>query len=177
MTRGHIELKKCPPGGFNPGGRTSKEQNMEDALLIISACFCGSRWIRGASSFTGHNPRWETIAIMLHRDQIHGHPKCRASEAERSFMILRVAADIRPESMVRLILSELHQQQISRVRITECWPNQLLSGQELDLATITVVLQTDQARQAAVHFHLSNQYLAYFMAGRALWHRSTEALR
>ena len=50
MTRGHIELKKCPPGGFYPGGRTTKAQNMEDTIRIFSACFCGSRWIRGARS-------------------------------------------------------------------------------------------------------------------------------
>ena len=160
MTRGHIEQEKCPLGGFYSGGRTSQKQNMEDALLILSACFCGSRWIQGAS-FTGHNPRYETATIMLHRDRVHGHHKCKASEAERSFIFLHVAADICPESMVRLIVSELHQQQISCVRITECWPNRPLIGQELDPATITVVLQTDQARQAAVHFRQNNEYLAY----------------
>ena len=90
MTRGHIELKKGPPGGFYPGGRTTKAQNMQDALLIVSACFCGSRWLRG-HTFTGHSPRWETIAILLHRDQIHGRHKCRSSEEERSFMRLRRA--------------------------------------------------------------------------------------
>ena len=54
MIRGHIELKKCMPGGFYPGGRTIKAQFLEDALLILSACFCGSRWICGAT-FTGPN--------------------------------------------------------------------------------------------------------------------------
>ena len=79
-------------------------QLLEDALLIFSAWFCGSRWINGPT-FTGYNNRFETTPIMLHRDQIHGSHKCRAFEGERPFMPLHAAADICPESMVRLIVT------------------------------------------------------------------------
>ena len=76
-------------------------------------------------------------------------------------MLLHVAADIGPESMVRLIVSELHERQISCVRITENWPVRPLMCQELSLATIVVVLQTDQASEAATHFHKTDQFQAY----------------
>ena len=155
------QLKKCPPRGFYPSGRAKKEQLLEDALLILSACYCGSRWIN-TPSYKGYNNRFETTTILLHRDQIHGDHKCKASEGERSFMLLHVAADIGPESMVRLIVSELHERQISCVRITEHWPVRPLIGQELSLATIVVVLWTDQASEAATHFYKNDKYQAFF---------------
>ena len=133
---------------------------MEDALLILSACYCGSRWIH-TPNYKGYNNRFESTAILLHRDQIHDDHKCRASEGERSFMLLHVAADISLESMVRLIVSELHERQISCVRITEYWPVRPLIGKELSLATIVVVLQTDQAREAATHLHKNDKCQAY----------------
>ena len=160
----------CPPGGFYVCARHSRE----DALLILSVCFCGPRWIRDPT-FDGHNLKFEITAIMFQRNQIHSSEKCRKSEEERAFVLLRVAADICSESMIRLIVSEFHQLQISCVRITESWPNRLLKGQKLDSATITVVLQTDQARQAAIHFHQTTNTFGIRVAGRASWLRNTRA--
>ena len=153
----------CPPGGFYVCARHSRE----DALLILSVCFCGPRWIRHPT-FDGHNLKFKITAIMLPRNQIHSSEKCRKSEEERAFVLLRIAADICSESMIRLIVSEFHQLQISCVRITESWPNRLLKGQKLDSATITVVLQTDQARQAAIHFHKNNKYVWYSCGWKGL---------
>ena len=124
------------------------------SMLLWLAVDCGP-------TFTGHNNRYESTTMLLHRDQIHGSHKCRASEGERSFMLLHVAADICRESMVPLIVSEYNFLQISRVRITEYWLVRALSGQEFSLATAMVVLQTDQASQAATHFHQNDQHHAY----------------
>ena len=74
-------------------------------------------------------------------------------------MFLHFAADIFPESMVRLIVSELHERQISCVRITEYWLGRPQDGQELSPATIVVVLQTDQASEAVTHFHKNDSGL------------------
>ena len=76
-------------------------------------------------------------------------------------MFLHVAADIGPESIARLIISELHELQISCVRLTEYWPDRPEMGQELSPATIVVVLQTDHAREAATHFHKHDTFQAY----------------
>ena len=43
--RGSREIKKCPPSGFYSSSRASGAENLEDALLILSACFCGTRYI------------------------------------------------------------------------------------------------------------------------------------
>ena len=94
-------------------------------------------------------------------DQIHGSHKCSAFAGERVFMPLHVAADICPESMVRLIVTELHERQTRCVRITEYWPVRPLNGQELSPATIVVVLQTDQASEVATHFHKNDKFQAY----------------
>ena len=61
------------------------------------------------------------------------------TSAER-LRVRALLADIGPESMVRLIVSEIHERQISCVRITEYWPVRPLIGQELSPATIVVVL-------------------------------------
>ena len=142
------------------GPRPALRQSWENALLLFSVVFAGSRWIKGAM-FEGFNPKPETTAIMCRRDQIHGKDECRKVEEERSFVLQRVAADIRPESIIRLILSEFHQLQSSCVRITILWPERAIWRQPLDAATVTVVLQTDQAPQAAVHFHFNNQVNCY----------------
>ena len=78
-TRGEVQMKKGPPGGFYNGAATSMRQRWENALLVISALFAGSLWIKGAR-FEGFNPKPETTAIMCHRDQIHGRDKCRKVE-------------------------------------------------------------------------------------------------
>ena len=60
-----------------------------------------------------------------------------------------------------MIFSELHQLQISCVRVTIGWPDRQIGRQPLDAATVTVVFQTDQAPQAATHFHFNNQFNCY----------------
>ena len=104
------------------------------------------------------NNRFESTTILLHRGQIDGDHKCRASEGEGSFMFLHVAADIGPESMVRLIVLGFHEREISCVRITGHWPVRPLIGQELSFATLVVVLRTDQASEAATHFHKNDKF-------------------
>ena len=116
----------CPPRGFYVCARHSRE----DALLILSVCFCGPRWIRDPT-FDGHNLKFEITAIMLQRNQNHSSEKCRKWEEERSFVVQRVAADICLESMIRLIVYDFHQLQINCVRITESWPNISLKGRSL----------------------------------------------
>ena len=104
----------------------------EDSFLNLSVCFCCLRWIRDLT-FDGHNLKFEITAIMLQRNQIHSSEKCRKWEEERAFVVLRVAADICLESMIRLIVSDFHQLQINCVRITESWPNRSLKGRSLIL--------------------------------------------
>ena len=120
-------------------------------------------------------PQTEQTAIK--RDQIRGDHKCKAFEGERSFMLLHVAADIGPESMVRLIVSELHERQIRYVRITEHWLVRRLMSQELNPATIVVVLKTDQASEAATHFHKHVKFQPYLFdlkGSERLEYRSTK---
>ena len=99
MTCGDVESKKCCPGGFYDGAQTSMRHSCEDALLILSAAYCGSRDLK-RSKFAGYNPKPEIAAIMFHRDPIHGTEKCIAREEERTFVFLQVSADIRPETLI-----------------------------------------------------------------------------
>ena len=107
MTRGDVESKKCIAGGFYNGVQDSMRHSLEDALLILSAVFCGSRYLKGPK-FEVYNPKPETTAIMFHGDQVHAKEKCNACEEERTFVLLEASADIRPESWIRLTVSELH---------------------------------------------------------------------
>ena len=54
---GSRELKKCPPSGFYPSSRATRVEDLQDALLIISACFCGARWIN-LQQIQGYNHRF-----------------------------------------------------------------------------------------------------------------------
>ena len=144
MTRGDVESKKCSPGGFYNGAQTSMRHSWEDALLILSTGFCSSRYLKGPK-LAVYDLKPETTAIMFHGDQIRGKEKCSAREEERTFVLLQVSADIRPESLIPLIVSEFHQLRISIVRITVGWPDRPNRRQKLDAATITVMLQAYQA--------------------------------
>ena len=106
--RGSRELKKCPPSGFYLSSRAARAENLEDALLLFSACFCGSRYIN-IQNIPGYSNRFKTTTILLHRDQIRENYKRTAVDAERSFQLLHVAADIAPESIAQLIISELQE--------------------------------------------------------------------
>ena len=67
----------------------------EDGLLILWVVYCGFRYVKGPK-FEVYNPKPETTASMFHRDQIYGREKCTAREEERTFVFLRVSADIHP---------------------------------------------------------------------------------
>ena len=153
----------------------SKVTNLEDALLILSPCFCGTRWIE-SDKYRGFSKRFETTTMMLHRDQIQGEYTSAAVVAERTFQLLHVAADIGPESFARLIISEFHELQISCVRVTEYWPDRPALGQELSPATVVVVLQTDRAREAATYFHNNDKFHVFFSILKALSVWNTKAL-
>ena len=104
--RGSRSSKKCPPSCFYSSSRDSTTVNLENGLLILSVCFCGTRWIN-SPSYVGYSNRFETTTICFNRDKIRGEHKCAEVEAERSLQLLHVAADIAPESIARLTLSEL----------------------------------------------------------------------
>ena len=140
---------------------------MENRLLILSACFCGTRWIN-LPSYGGYNNRFETTTICVNRDNIRGEHKCAQVRAERSFQVLHAAADIAPESIARLIFAELQEMQISVVRLTQWWPEHPRPGQELGPASVVVVLQTNRAWEAAVHFHKNDQFHDYSFDLRGL---------
>ena len=112
-------------------------------------------------SYVGYNNRFETTIFCINRDKIRGEHKCAEVEAERSFQLLRVAADIAPESIARLIFSELQEMQISCVRVTQHWPERPSPGQELGPASVVVVLQTNRAWEAATHFHKNDEFHDY----------------
>ena len=98
MTRGDVESMKCCPAGSYNGAQTSMRHSWEDALLILSVAYCGSRYDKGLK-LEGYNPKPQATTIMFHTDQIHGREKCTALEEERTFVLLQVSADIRPESL------------------------------------------------------------------------------
>ena len=79
------------------GAQDSLCHSWEDALLILWAVVCGSRYLK-RPKFEGSSPKPDTTAIVFHRDQIHAKEKCNAREEERTFVLLPVSADIRPES-------------------------------------------------------------------------------
>ena len=108
------------------------------------------------------DPSWQATCIFFHRDQINGNEgRTKLEECERSFVLRNVAFDIRPESLIRWIVSALYLKQTSCMRITIKWldaPTGL--KYQPGSAKITVVLQNNNAL-AAVHFHRNLQYDAY----------------
>ena len=106
--------------------------------------------------------------MCFNRDKFRGEHKCPELEAERSFHLMHIAPDIAPESIARLILSELQEKQISVVRLTQYWPEHPRPGQELGPASVVVVLQTNRAWEAAVHFHKNDQFHDYSFDFRCL---------
>ena len=82
--------------------------------------------------------------------------------------MFNVAADIAPESIARLIVSEFQDMQISVVPLTQYWPEHPRPGQELGPASVVVVLQTNRAWEAAAHFHKNDQFHDYSFDFRGL---------
>ena len=81
---------------------------------------------------------------------------------------MHVASDIAPESLARLVISELQKKQISVVRVTHRWLERPRPGQEVGPSSIVVVLQTNRAWEAAVHFHKNDQFHDYSFDFRCL---------
>ena len=72
-----------------------------------------------------------------------------------------VASNLSPETIARWIITELHEDQVSVSRITQVWPPRPPANQAVGPAKVIVVLQTDHAKVAALHFHHNDRFLAY----------------
>ena len=87
---------------------------------------------------------------------------------DRSFEIMGVAADLSPQSIVRWILTELHEDQMSVSRVTLVWPPCPKPNQALGPAKVVVVLQSDGAKEAALRFHKNERFAANSCEWRGL---------
>ena len=97
-----------PAKRFLFSSRVGKVTNLEDALLILSLGFCGTRW-NESDKCCGFDTRFETTTMMLHRGQIRGEYKSAAVKAERTFQFLHKAADISFESVAGMAISKFHE--------------------------------------------------------------------
>ena len=72
-----------------------------------------------------------------------------------------VAPDLPTQDLVRLVLSELQDRQLSLSRMTEIWAKRNATNEELGLAKIIVVLQSDGVQDAALIFHMNERFIRY----------------
>ena len=72
-----------------------------------------------------------------------------------------VAPDLPTQDLVRLVLSELQDRQLSLSRMTEIWPKRNATNEELGPAKIIVVLQSDGVQDAALIFHMHERFIRY----------------
>ena len=108
-------IKKSPPGGFYrlTTSRQEPHEAMENALMCLSFYFTGLRWID-----SGHRePAWctkmESLTEVFRFDEIWEETKCQKREMDRIFEIQMVAPDFPPQALVRFVLSEFQERQLS----------------------------------------------------------------
>ena len=74
-----------------------------------------------------------------------------------------VALDLPTQDLVRLVLSDLQDRQISLSRMTEIWPKRNATNEELGPTKIIVVLQSEKVQEAALIFHQNEKILSILL--------------
>ena len=98
----------------------------------------------------------------------------------RTFEIHMVTPDLPTQDLVRLVMSELQDRQISMSRMTEIWPRRNAINEELGPAKIIVVVQSEGVQEAALIFHQNERCNRYSSKNQGLrcqeprpeWHRN-----